>query len=63
MAFYRTDDAPAPLVFLDRDYWTRIVPVAALLEPLLASSPRGDLRPLIHITDEVPQAVGVLTGG
>jgi predicted Rossmann-fold nucleotide-binding protein len=63
MAFYRTDDEPSPLVFLDRDYWTRIVPVAALLEPLLASSPRGDLRPLIHITDEVPQAVGVLTGG
>ncbi len=63
MAFYRTDSQPAPLVFLDRDYWTRTVPVTALLEPLLAASPQGDLRALIRITDEVPEAVAVLTGG
>jgi predicted Rossmann-fold nucleotide-binding protein len=62
-AFYRTDGDPAPLVFIDRDYWTDTVPVAALLAPLLAASPHGDLRPLIHITDEVGSAVAALTGG
>ncbi len=63
MAFYRADGEPSPLVFLDRDHWTRTVPVMALLEPLLAASPHGDLRRLIHITNEVPDAVTVLTGG
>jgi predicted Rossmann-fold nucleotide-binding protein len=62
-AFYRLDGEPAPLVFLDREYWTRTVPVTALLEPLLAASPQGDLRRLILITDEVPHAVAALTGG
>jgi predicted Rossmann-fold nucleotide-binding protein len=62
-AFYRTEGEPAPLVFLDRSYWTRTVPVPALLEPLLAAAPQGDLRRLILVTDEVAQAVTVLTGG
>jgi predicted Rossmann-fold nucleotide-binding protein len=61
-AFYRTDGEPAPLVFVDREYWTDTVPVAALLSPLLAAAPHGDLRPLLHITDEIPDAVAVLTG-
>jgi predicted Rossmann-fold nucleotide-binding protein len=62
-AFYRTDGDSGPLVFLDRDYWTRTVPVASLLGPLLAAAPAGDLRGLIFITDEVVEAVAVLTDG
>jgi predicted Rossmann-fold nucleotide-binding protein len=61
LAYYRVEGDPAPLVFLDRTYWTETIPVAALLGPLLASAPQGDLRSLIHITDEVSQAVAVLT--
>jgi predicted Rossmann-fold nucleotide-binding protein len=61
--FYRTDGDSGPLVFLDRAYWTDVVPVQALLAPLLAQSPHGDLAGLIHITDEVLDAVAVLTGG
>jgi predicted Rossmann-fold nucleotide-binding protein len=62
-AFYRTDGDSGPLVFLDRAYWTETVPVASLLGPLLAAAPAGDLRRLIFITDEVLEAVAVLTGG
>jgi predicted Rossmann-fold nucleotide-binding protein len=62
-AFYRTDGDSGPLVFLDRAFWTDVVPVRALLQPLLARSPAGDLTGLIHITDEVLDAVAVLTGG
>jgi hypothetical protein len=62
-AFYRTDGDSGPLVFLDRAFWTDVVPVRALLSPLLARSPAGDLTGLIHITDEVLDAVAVLTGG
>lgn len=62
-AFYRTDGDSGPLVFLDREFWTDTVPVATLLAPLLAASPNGDLRRLIHITDEVVDVVAVLTDG
>jgi predicted Rossmann-fold nucleotide-binding protein len=62
-AFYRSDGQSGPLVFLDRAFWTDTVPVHALLRPLLARSPHGDAAGLIHITDEVSDAVGVLTGG
>ena len=62
-AFYRTDGDSGPLVFLDRAFWTDSVPVRSLLAPLLAGSPHGDMRDLIHITDEVSDAVAVLTGG
>jgi predicted Rossmann-fold nucleotide-binding protein len=62
-AFYRSDGDSGPLVFLDRAYWTEQVPIASLLAPLLAHSPQGDLGRLIHITDEVIDAVAVLTGG
>jgi predicted Rossmann-fold nucleotide-binding protein len=62
-AFYRTDGDSGPLVFLDRLYWTETVPVASLLGPLLAAAPAGALRRLVFITDEVPEAVAVLTGG
>jgi predicted Rossmann-fold nucleotide-binding protein len=62
-AFYRTDGGSGPLVFLGGAFWTDTVPVQALLRPLLAASPHGDLGRLIHITDEVIDAVGVLTSG
>jgi predicted Rossmann-fold nucleotide-binding protein len=60
-AFYRTDGEPAPMVFLGRDYWTSTVPVTALLSPLLAASPHGDLRHVVHVTDDVDSAVAALT--
>jgi hypothetical protein len=62
-AFYLADGPSGPLVFLDRDYWTAIVPVEGLLRPLLKASPHGDLSGLIHLTDDVSEAVAVLTGG
>jgi hypothetical protein len=34
-----------------------------VLEPLLAASPVGDLHHLLHITDDVAEAAGLLTGG
>jgi hypothetical protein len=59
--FYRTSGPGGPLVFLDRSYWTATVPVEALLRPLLASSPHGDMSGLIHVTDDT-SAVALLTG-
>jgi predicted Rossmann-fold nucleotide-binding protein len=60
--FYRTSGPGGPLVFLDRSYWTATVPVEALLRPLLASSPHGDMSGLIHVTDDTSAAVALLTG-
>jgi hypothetical protein len=59
--FYATDGVSGPYVFLDTAYWTQRLPVRALLEPLLAGSPAGDLRGLIHLTDDVAEAVALLT--
>ncbi len=41
--YYGTDGASGAYVFLDRAYWTQELPVEALLRPLLAASPFGDL--------------------
>ncbi len=60
-AFYLSDGASGPLVFLDTEYWTTAVPVRGLLEPLLAASPHGDQSGLIHLTDDVAEAVALLT--
>ena len=62
-AFYRADGDSGPLVFLGRAFWTDTVPVPALLGPLLAASPHGDIAGLIRMTDDVSEAVAVLTGG
>ena len=62
-AFYRSDGPSGPLVFLDATFWTSTVPVQALLRPLLAASPHGDLAGLIHVTDDVSDAMAVLTSG
>jgi predicted Rossmann-fold nucleotide-binding protein len=61
-AFYLTDGPSGPLVFLDSDFWSTSVPVQLLLAPLLAGSPHGDLSGLIHITDDVSEAVALLSG-
>ncbi|RKN46509.1 LOG family protein [Micromonospora endolithica] len=60
--YYGTDGASGAYVFLDRAYWTRELPVEALLRPLLAASPFGDLSGTVHLTDDVHEAVRVLTG-
>ncbi|MEV6928401.1 hypothetical protein AB0M46_28480 [Dactylosporangium sp. NPDC051485] len=60
--FYATDGASGPFVFLDVKHWTERLPVRALLEPLLAGSPVGDLRSLIHLTDDVAEAAEILAG-
>jgi predicted Rossmann-fold nucleotide-binding protein len=60
--FYATDGASGPFVFLDRDYWTRQLPVRELLVPLLAASPAGDLSSTVHLTDDVAEAVSLLSG-
>jgi len=59
--FYATDGASGPYIFLDKAFWTEVLPVEALLRPLLAGSPHGDLSVLIHVTDDVDEAVALLT--
>ncbi|MDO3706047.1 hypothetical protein Q3W71_30695 [Micromonospora sp. C28SCA-DRY-2] len=60
--YYGTDGASGAYVFLDRAYWTRELPVESLLRPLLAASPFGDLSATVHLTDDVHEAVRLLTG-
>jgi predicted Rossmann-fold nucleotide-binding protein len=62
-AFYFADGASGPLVFLGSMFWTETVPVRSLLGPLLSASPHGDQSGLIRLTDDVSEAVSVLTGG
>ncbi|GHJ10854.1 hypothetical protein TPA0907_52210 [Micromonospora humidisoli] len=59
--YYGTDGASGAYVFLDRAYWTRELPIESLLRPLFAGSPAGDLSGSIHLTDDVREAVRVLT--
>jgi predicted Rossmann-fold nucleotide-binding protein len=59
--FYATDGVSGPFVFLDVEHWTRRLPVRELLAPLLTASPNGDLSGLIHVTDDVAEAVELLT--
>jgi predicted Rossmann-fold nucleotide-binding protein len=58
--FYAADGPSGPLIFLDARFWTEQVPVAGLLRPLLAASPHGDLTGLVHLTDDVSEAVQLL---
>jgi predicted Rossmann-fold nucleotide-binding protein len=58
--FYATEGASGPFVFLGHRFWTEELPVAALLRPLLARSPHGDLRHLIRITDDPVEAVEMI---
>jgi predicted Rossmann-fold nucleotide-binding protein len=59
--YYGTDGASGAYVFLDEVFWTDTLPIQALLRPLLSLSPHGDLSPTIHVTDDVREAVRVLT--
>ena len=59
--FYGTDGASGAYVFLDRAFWTETLPIEALLRPLLVRSPVGDLSSAIHLTDDVHEAVRLLT--
>jgi predicted Rossmann-fold nucleotide-binding protein len=59
-AFYLSDGPSGPLIFLDVAFWTDTVPVLALLGPLLATSPHGDLSGLVHLTDDLDEAVALL---
>jgi predicted Rossmann-fold nucleotide-binding protein len=59
--FYATDGGSGPFVFLDRAFWSGGLPVPELLTTLLASSPHGDLSGLVHVTDDVREAVRLLT--
>ena len=61
MSFYATGEAGGRYVFLDTAYWTQRLPVLALLGPLLAASPAGDLSGLLHLTDDVAEALALLT--
>jgi predicted Rossmann-fold nucleotide-binding protein len=59
--FYATDGVSGPYVFLDTAYWTERLPVRTLLGPLLAASPTGDFSGLIRLTNDVAEAVALLT--
>jgi hypothetical protein len=59
--FYGTDGSSGAYVFLDRAFWTETLPIEKLLRPLMALSPFGDLSSSIHVTDDVAEAVRVLT--
>jgi predicted Rossmann-fold nucleotide-binding protein len=61
--FYATDGQSGPYVFLDTAYWTRRLPVREVLGPLFAASPAGDLSGTVHLTDDVTEAVALLTKG
>lgn len=59
--FYATDGASGPYVFLDRAFWSQTLPVEAVLKPLLSLAPGGDLSDSVHVTDDVHEAVRLLT--
>ena len=59
--FYLTDGGSGPYVFLDATYWGNGVP--GLLRDLLRTSPSGDQSGLVHVTDDVDEAVRLLTEG
>ncbi|WP_030438427.1 LOG family protein [Actinoplanes subtropicus] len=58
--FYQTDGPSGAFVFLGVDHW-RVLPVEALLRPLLAKSPHGDQSHLIVITDSLDAAMAALS--
>ncbi|WP_157018505.1 LOG family protein [Cryptosporangium arvum] len=57
-AFYGSDGASGPMVFLGKRYWTEVLPVEALLRPLMAQAPASTTG--IHLTDDVEEAVALL---
>jgi len=59
--FYLTDGGSGPYIFLDARFWGGAIP--GLLRDLLAASPSGDQSGLVHVTDDVAEAVRLLTQG
>jgi predicted Rossmann-fold nucleotide-binding protein len=59
--FYLTDGGSGPYVFLDATFWGESIP--GLLRDLLRGSPGGDQSGLVHVTDDVDEAVRLLTEG
>lgn len=60
MTFYGTVEHSGPFIFLGTQYWTRKLPIRSLLGKLLAGSPVGNLKRLIHITDDLHEAAALL---
>ncbi len=58
--FYASDGGSGPYVFLDSEFW-RALPAPDLLRTMFASTPSGDLSGLVHVVDEVSEAVTLLT--
>jgi predicted Rossmann-fold nucleotide-binding protein len=59
-AFYVTDGASGPFIFLDAHFWKGDLPAPDLLRTLLAATPGGDLSGLVHLTDSVDEALALL---
>jgi predicted Rossmann-fold nucleotide-binding protein len=59
--FYGTDGDSGPHVFLGTEFWTKTLPIADLLRPLLAAAPVGDLSGTVHFTDDAQEAARLLT--
>ena len=58
--FYASDGASGPYVFLGTRFWADL-PAPALLRTLLAAAPGGDQSALVRLTDDVDEAVALLT--
>lgn len=59
--FYASDGGSGPYVFLDAGFWSRTLPAPDLLRTLLAGTPSGDQSSLVHVTDDVDEAVELLS--
>lgn len=60
-AYYGSDGASGPMVFLDRAYWTDVLPIESLLRPLFGLAADPVLDKLVHLTDDVDEAIAILT--
>jgi hypothetical protein len=62
--YYLSGSEPfAPMVFLDRTYWTEELPVHRLLQNLFSSNGRGaNFRKHVLFTDDVDEAVDFIAG-
>jgi predicted Rossmann-fold nucleotide-binding protein len=59
--FYASDGGSGPYVFLDSGFWSGTLPAPDLLRTLLSNTPSGDLSGLVHVTDDIDEAVALLT--
>ncbi len=58
--FYGSDGASGAYIFLDTAFWAAL-PAPDLLRTLLSSTPAGDMATLVHVTDDIEEAVALLT--